>query len=325
MGRTKRARPNFQLIPVWPARPDKPGMRVAVLVAPRAEGLADTSKAQRTVRGQNDANPQLRAQTIAPPARETEVGRPVRARAAQIRKEVCDATAAQHTTVQEVAPGFSIAQYAAHGEALAVKEYRWQPAAGRAVPMEIEAYSPSWLLRDFESQIVITMVWAEARWRPWMITAASMTMWKEGRGVQRGMYLLCDAPRGTTLGFLEGGDMGAFKRGSANKAAAVRACAQEGHSYVFCTRTASGHERLWDGASDRPGGMAGSNDAHGTARRNNAAVAWQMECGDFTEDATIRAVQLIRAVGPDDNVEKWAAREVMWSYGSDFWAGTARP
>ena len=50
-----------------------------------------------------------------------------------------------------------------------------------------------------------------------------------------------------------------------------------------------------------------------------------METGDFTEDATIRAVQLIRAVGPDDNVETWAAREVMWSYGSDFWAGTARP
>ena len=102
----------------------------------------------------------------------------------------------------------------------------------------------------------------------------------------------------------------------------MRANAHTEHSCVFCTRTAHGLERLWDGAGDRPGGMAGSNDARGTPRRNNAAVAWQMEVGDFTEDATIRAVHLIRAVGLDDDQATWAAREVMWSYGNDFWVNT---
>ena len=147
-------------------------------------------------------------------------------------------------------------------------------------------------------------------------------MWKGGLGVQRGMYLLRSAPRGTALGFLAGDCMGTFRRGSAAKAAAVRARAHSGHSCVFCTRTAKGLERLWDGASDRPGGMAGSNDARGMPRRNNAAVAWQMETGDYSEDATIRASTRIRAVGPGDDLETWAEREVTWSYGSDFWVDT---
>ena len=95
--------------------------------------------------------------------------------------------------------------------------------------------------------------------------------------------------------------------------------ARGAHSYVFCTRTVTGGERLWDGVADRLGGLAGANDARGTQRHNNAAVAWQMQPGDFSEDDTIRAITLIRAVRHDDDRATWAAREVLWGYGGDFW------
>ena len=318
MARTKRVKPSLRLVPVWPARPDKPGMRVAVLVRPVA-GARTLNRAPEEASG---AAPQRQARGGAARVSDTDGGRPVRVRAGRAHSEVQDASPARLTAVHEVSPGFTTAYFAAHRDALAVKEYRWQPIAGQAVPLVIRAYAPAWLLRDFETSIVVTMVWTKAKWRPWTITAASMSMWNAGHGVQRGMYLLRKATRGTALGFLEGDRMGTFKHGSAAKTAAVRANAHTEHSCVFCTRTAHGLERLWDGAGDRPGGMAGSNDARGTPRRNNAAVAWQMEVGDFTEDATIRAVHLIRAVGLDDDQATWATREVMWSYGNDFWDKT---
>ena len=318
MARAKRAKPSMRLMPVRPARPGKPGMRVAVLTWPAAAAIT-SAPATAAVSGAS-----LRQRT----ADHTEHtgaaggGRPTRGRTGRGHDEVRDASPAQLTAVHAVSPGFTTAYFAAHKDALAVKEYRWQPVAGQEVPLVIQAFAPAWLLRDFSTAIVVTMVWTDEKWRPWTITAASMAMWDAGHGVQRRMYLLRDAPRGTALGFLEGDHVGTFKRSSAAKAAAVRARAHAEHSCVFCTRTASGLERLWDGAGDRPGGMAGSNDARGTARRNNAAVAWQTEVGDFTEDATIRAVRKIRAVGLGDDQATWAAREMLWSYGSDFWKKT---
>ena len=157
MARAKRAKPKMRLVPAWPARPNKPGMRMAVLVESHPDADAQVC-APRATGDIAAVSQQTTGNSV--PTEGTTGERGTRPRATQARKEVHDASSAQPTTVQEVSPGFSIAYYAAQGDALAVKEYRWQPKVGQEVPLMVRTFAPPWLLRDFTTEIVITMVWA---------------------------------------------------------------------------------------------------------------------------------------------------------------------
>ena len=234
-------------------------------------------------------------------------------------KELINAYSAL-ATEESVSGGVITRLFPAHGRSLAVKEVEWRPSQGPPVPAELRPYVAAWLSSTLP--IILTYVDAGKGWVLWTVTAESACLSLHGYPGQLGVYMARRVCRGTELGFLEGMYCGQFREGSAAYCAAVAAAPRplNGCSYLFLTRSALGLVRLWDGSTDRAGGMRGVNSVAGVPRDANAAIAWQVPLGDFRDDATLHATRTIQPVDASLDMCSWAEREVLYHYGPSFFS-----
>lgn len=235
-------------------------------------------------------------------------------------KEVVDASSAP-ADVADCEEGAITRAFQRRGRSLPVREVAWTPGAGGAVPHVIKPFLAVWI----SPAVPITLTYVNVgsgrrdKWVLWTVTAESAAMVLRGYPGQVGVYMARAVTRATELGSLQGAPLGAFREGSAAYWAAVDAAIRaDGHSYLFATRRANGCVRLWDGSTDREGGMRGVNSYLGTDRTANAALAWQTAPGDFSEDATLHAVRAIKPVHAGLTLQEWAAREILIDYGAGF-------
>ena len=89
-------------------------------------------------------------------------------------------------------------------------------------------------------------------------------------------------------------------------------------SYLFQTRVNANTVMVWNGAADRVAGGRSANDPLGTGRQPNAAIAWQCDPGDYSEDHMIRATKTITPMSRVSTEQQVANAEVLWRYGPNF-------
>jgi hypothetical protein len=211
-------------------------------------------------------------------------------------------------------------------------ECEWRPSDGIAAAAGLRALVPSWMLQATQLPVVVTFgMYATdrvgaPRWHAHSVACESVRMRDITAGPQMGFYMLTRRGAGDIVDVLDGA--GSEHRFRPQSAAFAKACDRgesAAHSFLFVTREAGGLVRLWDGAAGRLGGLRNANDPRGMSTdQPNAAIAWQTDAVDFSEDFVLRACRTIPPVSNESSVEEMRKAEVVWRYGREYWEAELR-